>query len=199
MPPKLWEIKSFTPHACSRPIVGNGCASNTEGHFIAFGNTREFAIEVVLGRKEKPGERPFDHRTGVGSIKAKKGDYDDALQKGHPVTLLLSEPSGALCPNYIRLLRACAKKVKENPGIDTTTYGNSRSSTKSFFAHHLAAASSAIVGAFANSIMNTAASLMVLATLASSAPGTAHAHSRTEGAGRSAHVFRPGQQRRVTS
>ena len=59
----------------------------------------------------------------------------------------------------IRLLRELAKAAQGTSGHDSTVYGLSRASPKSFFPHHLAAISSAIVCADARSIRNHAASL----------------------------------------
>ena len=75
------------------------------------------------------------------------------------VHLLATESTGALSPDVIRLLRELAKTAQGTSGHDSTVYGLSRASPKSFFPHHLAAISSAIVCADARSIRNHAASL----------------------------------------
>ena len=102
---------------------------------------------------------PLDRRTGLGRVDATKGHYDDALAKGNIVHLLATESTGALSPDVIRLLRELAKTAQGTSGHDSTVYGLSRASPKSFFPHHLAAISSAIVCADARSIRNHAASL----------------------------------------
>ena len=62
-------------------------------------------------------------------------------------------------PALVKLLRALGKSTREPDGHDSTPYGTSRASPKSFFAHHLAAISSAIVCADARTIANAAAHL----------------------------------------
>ena len=94
-----------------------------------------------------------------GRVDATPGHYDDALTKGNIVHLLATESTGALSPDVIRLLRELAKTAQGTSGHDSTVYGLSRASPKSFFPHHLAAISSAIVCADARSIRNHAASL----------------------------------------
>ena len=95
----------------------------------------------------------------LGRVDETKGHYDDALAKGNIVHLLATESTGALSPDVIRLLRELAKTAQGTSGHDSTVYGLSRASPKSFFPHHLAAISSAIVCADARSIRNHAASL----------------------------------------
>ena len=81
------------------------------------------------------------------------------MDKGHGVRLLVCEPTGACNPTLTRLLRDTSKAIGL-PGIhDTSVYGTSRAAPRSFFPHHLAAISSAIVCADARSIRNHAASL----------------------------------------
>ena len=64
-----------------------------------------------------------------------------ALAKGNIVHLLATESTGALSPDVIRLLRELAKTAQGTSGHDSTVYGLSRASPKSFFPHHLAAIS----------------------------------------------------------
>ena len=59
----------------------------------------------------------------------------------------------------ILLLKALAKSTQEVQGHDSTPYGLGRASPRSFFPHHLAAVSSAIVRADALAIRNNAAAL----------------------------------------
>ena len=78
-----------------------------------------------------------------------------ALAKGNIVHLLATESTGALSPDVIRLLRELAKTAQGTSGHDSTVYGLSRASPKSFFPHHLAAISSAIVCADTRSLSAT--------------------------------------------
>jgi hypothetical protein len=75
------------------------------------------------------------------------------------VHLLATESTGALSHPVILLLKTPAKGTQGTAGHDSTQYGLGRASPQSFFPHHLAAISSAIVRADALSIRNNAASL----------------------------------------
>ena len=90
---------------------------------------------------------------------ARAGDYAHALKKGHRVHLLVSESTGALSRAVTTLLSCLAKAVRAPEGHDSTVYGTGRASTKSFYTHHVAAISSAIVRADALLVRNAAASL----------------------------------------
>ena len=106
--------------------------------------------------------RPYHtvRRTGApGRVDAAPGDYADAKAKGHTVHLLATESTGAVSSAVIKLLHALAKSTQTAEGHDSTVYGNSRASPRSFFPHHLAAISSAIVLADALAVRNRAASL----------------------------------------
>ena len=126
---------------------------------FAFGNTLEALTTRVLGHEARGSGSPLDRHTGAGFISAKDGDYADALAKGHHVHLLVTESTGAMCPALIHLLLALSRCV-QLPGVnDTTIYGTSRASTRDFYPHHLAAISSAIVLADANTLSAEAAHL----------------------------------------
>ena len=75
--------------------------------------------------------------------------------------MLCSENTGALTPAVIRLLHVLDKSAKDPQGHDSTQFGLGRASPQSFFQHHLAAVSCAIVRADALTIRNHAASLAV--------------------------------------
>jgi hypothetical protein len=83
----------------------------------------------------QPGDPPLDRRTGQGRVDATPGHYHDALAKGNTVHLLATESTGALSSNVIRLLRELAKTAQGTSGHDSTVYGLSRASPKSFFPH----------------------------------------------------------------
>ena len=84
-------------------------------------------------------------------------DYADALGRGTPCTLLVTETTGALSPNTVRMLLELAKQAKAPTTHDSTIYGTSKTSPSTYLAHHLAAISSAIVFADATSVMHAAA------------------------------------------
>ena len=117
----------------------------------------------MLGQKQMgaPSDPPLNRRTGVGRVDPRPGDYADAFTKGNIAHLLASETTGALTPEVIRLLHALDKSTKDAQGHDSTQYGLGRASPQSFFSHHLAAVSCAIVRADALTIRNHAASLAV--------------------------------------
>ena len=163
----LWEWKCYSAFAL-RGALGlgshrvGGAASTTDGHSFAFGNTLEALRALVFGQEArgKPTDSPFDHRTGVGRVNAEPGDYSDAKSKGNTTNLLATESTGALSRTVIQLLHALAKSTLTPEGHDSTVYGTSRASPRSFFPHHVAAAvSSAIVLADALLLRNRAASL----------------------------------------
>ena len=81
-------------------------------------------------------------------------DYADAQRRGHPVTLLVTETTGALSPTFDRALRALGKHARAPTTHDSTRYGLSRSSPRTFLAHHRAATciSAAVVLADATTI-----------------------------------------------
>jgi hypothetical protein len=164
----LWEWKCYTPFR-GKGALGNGsargggAASTTDGHSFAFGSTLEYLRGKVLGQKQMgaPSDPPLNRRTGVGRVDPRPGDYADAFTKGNIAHLLASETTGALTPEVIRLLHALDKSTKDAQGHDSTQYGLGRASPQSFFPHHLAAVSCAIVRADALTIRNHAASLAV--------------------------------------
>ena len=63
----------------------------------------------------------------------------DAQRRGHPVTLLVTETTGALSPTFDRALRALGKHARAPTTHDSTRYGLSRSSPRTLLAHHRAA------------------------------------------------------------
>ena len=103
--------------------------------------------------------------------------YSDGLSKGHKLTLLATEPTGACSPRLARLIRALARLADE-PGADTTAYGEARCSPASFYQHHLSAVSAAVVRSDTAAITCRARSLAFLYTLgalgAPPPPGRGH-------------------------
>ena len=94
----------------------------------------------------------------------------------HGTHLFVLEPSGACDPALTSLLRTISKSVGL-PGVqDSTVYGTSRASTRSFFYHHLAATSAAIVQQDALTIVSYASAESFRLTLSPS-PSSAPAGS----------------------
>ena len=169
----LIEYKCYTTFATSRAL-GNGsqqhggAPSTADGHFIAFGNTEEDLIRKNYGLKQigTPEQPPYDRTTGEGYVAAANGDYTDALRNGREVILVISEPLGALCSRGVRLLKHLGRLAKRPGHRDGTEYGAARTSTTSFFVHHLSTLSRALATADALTLLNAAASNDFLGTTA---------------------------------
>ena len=125
------------------------------------GNTEEGARVLVHGLAERgdPDGPAFNRLTGTGWVRARRGQYSDAASKGHHTTLLTAESTGALAPSFRALLRILGRQAVAPGTQDSTVYGTARASPRTFFAHHHAAITSAIVNADATVILNAAAAL----------------------------------------
>ena len=163
-----YELKCYSPfHTAVALGHGSrecgGAASTADGGDFAFGNTEEALIVIVLGVPERgaKADGPMQRagaRQGEGWVCATTDhDYADALGRGTPCTLLVTETTGALSPNTVRMLLELAKQAKAPTTHDSTIYGTSKTSPSTYLAHHLAAISSAIVFADATSVMHAAA------------------------------------------
>ena len=165
-PPHLYEFKCYTwaPHADSTALGlgslrGGGAPSTSDGGAFALGNTEEALRALTLGLAERgtPGTR-YDRRTGTGWVAATtRHHYADALSHGRPVTLLVSESSGAISPAFDLTLRVLDRQSRARGATDSTIYGTSRASPRTFYAHHLAAFSAAVAHADALSVFEDAA------------------------------------------
>ena len=103
---------------------------------------------------------PLDRRTGEGWVaKSTDHDYADAQRRGNGVTLFVTETTGALASGFVDCLRAMDKQSRLPTTHDSTCYGESSSSPRTFYTHHLAAISAAIVQHDAEIAANAAASL----------------------------------------
>ena len=80
--------------------------------------------------------------------------------------MLSPRTTGAVGPRAIRLLAQLAKDAKRKGATDGTVYGTARTSTRSFFVHHLSAAAASIMHADALTLENAAASSSFLDTRA---------------------------------
>ena len=120
----------------------------------------------MLGLRQQgvDGQPPFDRTTGEGFVAAHDGDYADALRKRYSVVLFNAESTGAVGPRAIRLLRQLTKDTKRKGATDGTVYGTARTSTRSFFVHHLSAVAAGVKHADALTLENAAASLSFLDT-----------------------------------
>ena len=89
-------------------------------------------------------------------------DYADAQRRGHSVTLLVTETTGAVSSDFAALLRALAATARRADTHDSTEYGSARASPASFYPHHLANISAAITRSDALTLVNAAASELFL-------------------------------------
>ena len=158
--PQCYELKCYTPFHVS-PALGlgstdkGGAASTADGGRFAMGNTEEALIVANLGVPERgaKADGPWRRAMGTGWVRGTLDhDYADAQRRGHPVTLLVTETTGALSPTFDRALRALGKHARAPTTHDSTRYGLSRSSPRTFLAHHRAAISAAVVLADATTI-----------------------------------------------
>ena len=117
------------------------------GHKYLFGNTEDQCRIDNLGcaPRGRPTDGPFNHKTGKGYVKGKKGDYHDALRhKNNQVALLLVECFGGIASGGARLLRYLARRASDKKrGRDGTKY--SKFHPRGYLSHHLAAISMAAV------------------------------------------------------
>ena len=165
-PPSCYEYKCYTPFLPDGALGlgSNGCggaASATDGHFIAFGNTEEALRAVVFGQTEHgdASEGPFNRVTGTGWVRQEPGQYTDAISKGHPIVLLGMESTGAMFHPLALLLKLLGRQSTAPGTHDSTTYGDTRASPKTFYRHHSAALSAAVTSADATVLLNVAAAL----------------------------------------
>ena len=92
----------------------------------SLGNTEEALIATVIGVTERgtPADGPMRRDTGNGWIRATVDhDYADALNRGNPVTLLVTETTGALSSTLVNVMRALAKQARASTTHDYTCYG----------------------------------------------------------------------------
>ena len=96
----------------------------------------------------RPTDGPFNHKTGKGYVKGKKGAYHDALfVKRNRVDLLLHEDlGGGFSPPAAHKIRRLGRKSREH-GVDRTPYKGDRKI--SFVSYHTRAISMNIVRATA--------------------------------------------------
>ena len=158
-------VKVWTPFTVTQALgygsaAKGGAPSTADGRLFAFGNTLESAIKTVLGLRQQgvDGQPPFDRTSGEGFVAAHDGDYADAQRKRYSVVLFNVESTGAIGPRAVRLLAQLAKDVKRKGATDGTVYGTARTSTRSFFVHHLSAVAAGVMHADALTLENAAAS-----------------------------------------
>ena len=109
------------------------------GHLYGFGNTEEELRLQIFGTKAwgKKADGPLNHETGKGWVHAVKGDYADALSKGHIVNDMIVESTGGIAPHTRSVVRRLSRRAEGKGATDRTKYGTARASTRSFATHHL--------------------------------------------------------------
>ena len=77
------------------------------------------------------------HKTGKGYVAAVDGQYYDAIHvKKIRVVPMIIEAQGGITPHALAHIGYLARRAKGRGARDSTNYGRSRTSTKSFFVHH---------------------------------------------------------------
>ena len=109
------------------------------GHLYGFGNTEEAYRVKVLGCKGRGRARHghFNHWNGRGYVVAQDGQYRDALvRKRSRVIPMIVETLGPIAPHSLSYVSHLARRATGKGARDSTKYGTSRTSTRSFFVHH---------------------------------------------------------------
>ena len=101
----VFDLKVFDP------IGSTAAEAALRGGYVAFGNTAERALEVVLGWRQRgqAGDERFNRRTGGGYVAEKLGDYSRAVEMGVTVVPLLMETFGGCAPRLMEALLAAAE------------------------------------------------------------------------------------------
>ena len=85
----------------------------------------------------RPADGPFDHSTGKGWVKERKGDYHDALfNRRSKVIAFIVEAFGVIAPQSLAALHKLARRAKTKGSRDRTAYGTARISKGPFLTHH---------------------------------------------------------------
>jgi hypothetical protein len=80
------------------------------------------SLHTVYGLKARPGDRPWNVRTGTGRVAEKRGDYYDALHnKRNTVFLFMVSLFGGLSAHALRYMFTLRKRAKQRRH-DTTDY-----------------------------------------------------------------------------
>ena len=175
-----YEVKCYNPLAkthANRTGVGtprDGGSPASVGAEYSFGNTEEHLRLKILGCAEfgRAGDPPFSHKTAKGYVRAREGEYADALKKKKKVVPMIFEPSGAMAPETHAHLRKLDKIGRDNPAArDGTRYGKRhRRDSRRFITHHIQRISFGIAMEDAKQI--TGALFCVARVLASLDPGS---------------------------
>ena len=111
--PECYEFKSITPIHPDTSNGSKGGVSTCEGDRFAFGNTEENEARNIFGVEGRDSHLASrDRATGVGIVLPKVGYYGDGLSKGHYVSHLHTETTGALAAPLIKVITKLHKTTK---------------------------------------------------------------------------------------
>ena len=146
----LIETKVPNPNTASggrQTGLAKGGNPTSVGDINGFGNTEEKLRNENFGVKQNGNEsmRDFDHSTGKGYIKQRKGCYDDGLNvKKNSLLLAVVEVNGGCCPQLVASIYR-GQYLSKTKGRDRTRYSSHKRAPKKFAAHHLTQISVAAV------------------------------------------------------
>ena len=133
----------------------NGGTPTTLGHKYAFGSTEERLRLENLGCIERghPSQGPFNHRTGHGWVRERRGLYYDALYvKRGVVDLVLHETiGGGFSPPAVAKMHRLSRSAAS--GVDRTRYTSKRHI--SYKSHHTQRISLGIVKSDGRAILDS--------------------------------------------
>ena len=93
--------------------------------------------------------------TGKGWVKSHTGSYTDALKKGSRVIPAVVEAgTGGISPHFGAQIGHLSRRATAKGARDRTRYGTSRTSTRSYFVHHVQQISLVATTGDARAIMN---------------------------------------------
>ena len=140
----LIEVKVPSPMGKSSHQKGVGSKKNggtyaSVGHRYAFGNTHERYRMLILGTRRRGRKRdgPLNHKTGRGWVRYRTGAYEDGMQKGARVTVLLTESTGAVSFDALKYVAYLSRRARGRKSRDSTSYGRSNTSATHFYTHHV--------------------------------------------------------------
>ena len=145
----LIETKVPNPNTASGYVAGQarGGNSTSVGDLFGFANCEEKLRIENFGVKQNGNESmpDFDHSTGKGYIKGRKGCYDDGLNtKKNSLLLAVVEVNGGCCPQLVANIYR-GQYLSKTKGRDRTRYSKHKRAPKKFAAHHLTRISDAAV------------------------------------------------------
>ena len=96
------------------------------------------------------------HKSGKGYVEEQKGAYYDALRcKKSRVIPFIVETLGGITPHAVAYVGQLARRADGRGARDSTKYGTSRTSARSYFRHHIQRIAMAAKLGDANAILLT--------------------------------------------